>query len=327
MRQKRVYAQMHKKEESKYAMSLRELAASMSWNEKELKEELAAAHDLRLSSLYAPVPAAVVRELFLSRKFAYDYRSVAFINLKGGVGKTVSAANTATRAVQYGFKTCMIDMDMQGSLSLLFDSIPGEEDPIFFDVWQDPVEMTMGALSRVEEFLYILPSSLENGLLDSSLAKPAAQKNAVRGVCNVLAENEFDLVVVDCPPSLGTAVISSICAADTIVIPVNNDSFSLKGLKLTLQEIESICGTFGFPEPEIKVLFTRYDKRQTMTRDIYGQVEKEYKDYLVPVVIHTSTDFSKAIARRETVFASPRKSQAKSDYDIFIKNILGLDTR
>ncbi len=315
---------MNKNEESKYAMPLRELAASLGWDEGDLKEAIADKHGLRLPSSYAPVPAPVVRQLIHARKGKYAFKTVSFINLKGGVGKTVSAANTATRAVQYGFKSCMIDMDMQASLTLLFDCIPDDDDPIFFDIWQDPAKMTMGALNRIEEFLYILPSSLENGLLDSSLTKPASQKNAVRGVCNELNEGGFDLVVVDCPPSLGTAVISSICAADIIVIPVGNDSFSLKGLKLTLQEIDSICGAFGLPMPEVKVLFTRYDKRQKMTYDIYNQVEKNYKKHLAPVVIRTSTDFSKAIARGETVFASSRKSQAKTDYDIFVKHILNI---
>lgn len=316
---------MDKKNVPMYQMSLRELIGSMGLDEKEIKEILASKYDLQLPSSYAPVPAAIVRGLLEARNVSYDFKTVAFINLKGGVGKTISAANTAARAVQYGFRTCMIDLDMQASLTLLFDCIPQEEDPIFYDVWQDPAKMTMGALNRIEEFLSILPSALENGLLDSSLSKPASQKHAVRGVCENLKNNNFDLVVVDCPPSLGTAVISSICAADIIVIPLGNDPFSLKGLKLTLEEIESICETFGLQQPEVKVLFTRYDKRQTMTKDIYHLVEKDYKKHLVPVVIRTSTDFSKAITRYETVFASSRKSQAKEDYDIFVKHILGLD--
>jgi chromosome partitioning protein len=313
------------KSETGYAMSLRELANSMKWEEKEIKEILAEKLGVKLNHFYAPVPVPSVRDLFFLKQRQYSYKTVAFINLKGGVGKTISAANTATRAVQYGYRTCMIDLDMQASLTLLFDRAPGDEDPIFFDIWQEPGKLSMKAIRCIEDFLFILPSSLENGLLDSSLTKPAAQKNAVRGVCSELKDNQFDLVVIDCPPSLGTAVISSICAADIVVIPMTNDSFSLKGLKLTLEEIQSICGTFGIEEPQIKVLFTMYDKRQTMTRDIYQQVEKNFHQYLTPGIIRTSSEYSKAIARGETVFASSRKSQAKEDYDQFVKYILELD--
>lgn len=305
-----------------YAIPLRELTATMNWDEKEIKEILADDHDLILANSYAPVPPYKVRALCLARNLSYEPKTIAFINLKGGVGKTVSAANTATRAAQYGYNVCMVDMDMQASLTLLFGATPGDEDPIFYDVWQDPERMTMAGVTKLQDHIGILPSSLENGLLDSSLSKPASQKNAVKGVCQVLKNNGFDLVVIDCSPSLGTAVISSICAADTVVIPLGNDSFSLKGLKLTLQETDSICGTFGLPVPEIKVLFTGFDKRQKMTHAIYRAVADEYGENLAPTVIRTSSEYSKAIRRGETVFASSRKSPAKEDYDAFVKHLL-----
>jgi chromosome partitioning protein len=316
---------MNEQDRHLYAMPLRELAASMKWDEKEIREKLAKDHELPLPNSYAPVPPGKVRELFESRDIPYHSKTISFINLKGGVGKTVSAANTATRAIQYGYNVCMVDMDMQASLTLLFGAVPGDEEPIFFDVWQDPDRMALASITQLNDHLGILPSSLENGLLDSSLSKPASQKNAVKGVCKVLKGDRFDLVVIDCPPSLGTAVISSICAADIVVIPLGNDSFSLKGLKLTLQEIESICTTFGLPMPEIKVLFTGFDKRQKMTHDIYEAVSTDYQQYLAPNVIRTSSEFSKAIARGETVFASSRKSPAKEDYDRFVKHVLKLD--
>lgn len=305
-----------------YAIPLRELSTSMNWDEKEIKEMLANDFDLALANSYALVPPEKVRALSLKKGFSYEPKTIAFINLKGGVGKTVSAANTATRAAQYGYKVCMVDMDMQASLTLLFGAIPGDEDPIFYDVWQDPERMTMAGIIKLQDHISILPSSLENGLLDSSLSKPASQKNAVRGVCDELKHNGFDLVVIDCSPSLGTAVISSICAADTVVIPLGNDSFSLKGLELTLQEIDSICGTFGLALPQIKVLFTGFDKRQKMTHAIYRAVAEDYASNLAPTVIRTSSEYSKAIRRGETVFASSRKSPAKEDYDAFVRHIL-----
>jgi len=314
---------MDKKSKSIYAVPLRELLTCMKWDEKKVRDFLSNQKKFPVKNTYVPIPPLLVRELF--RPAVYVARTIAFINLKGGVGKTVSAASTATRAAQFGFKTCMLDMDMQASLTLLFNAVPDDDDPIFYDVFQDPAQMAVPSLRTLEEFLYIMPSSLENGLLDAALAKPAAQKNAVRAVCDVLRRNHIDLVVIDCPPSLGTAVISSICAADTVVITVNNDTFSLKGLRLTLQEMTSICDTFGIKRPNVKILFTRYDKRQKMTHDIYRIVSQDYPQHMSPAVINTSTDFSKAIADNTTVFASPRKSQAKADYDLFVRDLLDLD--
>jgi chromosome partitioning protein len=271
------------------------------------------------------IPPGMVQDYLAARGIDYTFKVVAHINMRGGVGKTTSTVSAATRAAQYGFKTCILDMDSQGSASLALDVIPGENDPIFCDVWQHPDEMVMGSLKLIEENLYILPSSLENGLLDISLVNPSSQKNAVRGVCEELKTNGFDLVVIDCPPSLGTAVISTICAADIIAIPVCHDPFSFKGLEITLGEIMSICETFRIEKPKVKVLYTKFDRRISMSLEALQQLSSAYGEYLIPVPIRTNTEFSKAFRQKETVFASTRKSTAKDDYDMYVRYLLGFE--
>ncbi|OQY57663.1 MAG: hypothetical protein B6245_15930 [Desulfobacteraceae bacterium 4572_88] len=271
------------------------------------------------------IPSQLAR-MYLSLKEGVDYsfRVLAHINLKGGVGKTTSTISFATRAVQYGFKTCILDMDSQGSASLAFDMVPEDDDPIFCDVWQNPGEMLMGSLKMIQKNLYILPSSLDNGLLDISLINPASQKNAVRGVCDILRANGFNLVLIDCPPSLGTAVISAICAASVIVIPMCGDKFSFKGLKLTMNEIFSIYEAFKLEKPEIRILFTKFDKREKISKSALKQLSSEYEEYLLPVPIRTSTEFSKALENKGTVFAVLKNTKAKNDYDKYVRQILGL---
>ncbi|MCG8610713.1 MAG: ParA family protein [Pseudomonadales bacterium] len=272
------------------------------------------------------VPTDVMRAYLSRLGFGYDSKVIAFMNLKGGIGKTTSCISMATRALQYGYKTCILDLDSQASASLAFDQTPEDDDPIFCDVWQKPHEMLMGSLRRIENQFYILPSSLENGLLDSMLVNPAAQKTAVKGVCNTLRLNEFDLVMIDCPPSLGTAVISTVCAADTIVVPICSDAFSMKGLALTLNEIASICETFNLPKPDIRILYTKYDRRIKLTHDIASTLEDRYPDYMMPNPIRTSSEFSNALQRKQTVFASAKKSSAKADYDACTRDILHLNS-
>ncbi|MBU0485480.1 MAG: ParA family protein [Proteobacteria bacterium] len=264
------------------------------------------------------------RNYLTAKGTKYESTVVAHINMKGGIGKTTTTITTATRAAQYGFKTCILDLDPQASSSLAFDKMPEDGDPIFCDVWQNPASILINSLKKIQEDLYILPSSLENSLLDLSLINPGSQKNAVKGVCAELQKHGFDLVLIDCPPSLGTAVISSICAADVIIIPVGSDAFSIKGLELTLNEISSISDTFNLPLPRIKILYTKFDKREAITTDTLQRLSKNYPDFLFPVAIRTSTDFSKALARRETVFASGRKSSGKEDYDIYVRHLLGM---
>lgn len=270
------------------------------------------------------IPPTRAREYLSANGVDYSFRVVAHMNLRGGVGKTVSTVLMAMRASQFGFHTSILDLDPQGSSSLACDKTPEDEDPIFYDIWQNPSEMTRGSLKEIQESLFILPSSLDNSLLESVLAKPALQKNSVRNVCHELERIGFDLVVVDCPPSLTGVVVSTVCAADVIVIPVCSDTFSFKGLELTLKEISSICRTFGIPEPLVRVLYTKYDRREKISEDSLSRLQREYEEYLVPVVIRTSTEYSKALERRENVFSTGRRGRAREDYDRYTKYILGL---
>lgn len=254
----------------------------------------------------------------------YPFQVISMINLRGGIGKTTTAITLATRAAQYGFKTCILDLDPQGSASLAFNIELGDQDPVFYDLWKKPKEMLAESLDVIQENLKILPSSLVNSLLDSAMTSPVAQKNAVAEVCKELKSIGFDLVIIDCPPSLGAATISTICASDRVVIPVSNDSFSFKGLQLSLGEMESITQAFGLELPQINILFTRYDRRLKLSADALHRLKINYGKYLVPVLIRTSSDFPKALEKRETIFAQSRKSNARTDYDLFARYVLQL---
>ena len=308
----------------RYLLTADELAQLVGANASEVRRSFDPRDLIPLGGNKKGVGPAAARQYLSGSGFAYTFRVIAHINMRGGIGKTTSTITAATRACQYGFKTCIIDLDPQGSSSLALDQLPGEEDPIFYDVWQNPGELTMGSVRKIQEHLYILPSSLENALLDASLINPSSQKRAVRGVCDVLKTNGFDAVFVDCPPSLGIAVISTICAADIVVIPVHSDAFSFKGLDLTLKEIDSICETFGLKRPQIRILYTKFDRREKIAAEGLRKLASEYGAYFIPQVIRTTTDFSQGLARRETIFASLKKSQAKEDYDYYVRHILGL---
>ncbi len=252
-------------------------------------------------------------------------RAIAFINLKGGVGKTTCAVTLASRAVQLGMRTCLLDLDSQASASLALGVEADPDTPVFVDVWQRPAEMLPGSLFRLQEFFHLLPSSLENGLLDGSLTKPAALKTAVAGACSVLRQSGFDLIVLDCPPSLGPAVVSSVCAADAIVTPVGCDAFSLRGMELTLSEVRSIRETFGQSMPEIHLLLCGVDRRIKMWEQVFMQIEAEHGDILLPMIIRTSSELSRALARRHTIFAGLAGGGVRRDYQRFCHHLLGLD--
>ena len=308
-----------------YLISAQELGSLTNQTYRDVLNEFEPEQLIKVTHQRIGILPKEVRNYLSQRGTDFAFKVIVHVNLKGGVGKTVSSITLATRALQYGFKTCILDLDSQGSATLAFNKVPDQDDPIFIDVWQRPSDMLIGALKKVQEGFYILPSALENGLLDANLTNPTWQKNAVRQVCAELKKNDFDLVIVDCPPSLGTAVISAICAADIIVIPTSHDVFAQQGLTLTLSEITAIRDTFGLPAPQIKILYTMFDRRITLSLQTYEKLQSQYPQYLIPFPIRTSSLYAKTSAAHKTVFSLNQMNQAKKDYDQYTRHLLGLD--
>lgn len=307
-----------------YLLTVAELAKAIKKHHDEVIKHFSENDFIEINGRISGLHPDAVKSFLKERGVDFSFSVLACINLRGGIGKTTATVSLATRAAQYGFNVCIIDLDPQGSASLTFDAMPKDDEPIFYDVWQKPEEMLPAALKPIQTNLSVLPSSLENALLDSSLMNPANQKKAVQKVCNRLQNTGFDLVLIDCPPSLGAATISSICAADTILIPIGSDAFSIKGLELTLSEIDSITDAFGIDTPQIRILFSKYDRREKISAETIDLLQTQYKQEYLPVPIRTSTDFSKALQKHQTVFASTLKSNAKDDYDLVARDILNI---
>lgn len=307
----------------KYTLSLAELATLVGRSPEAAAALVRGADGSPRAARPARLGPQAVRAACQAAGLTVPGRTVAVMNLKGGVGKTTTALAIASRAVQFGLRTCVVDLDAQGSASLALGLSPAEEDSVFRDVWSLPAERVPAALREVQESFTLLPSGLENSLLDLELVKPASQRQAVAGVTEVLRGRGFDLVVVDCPPSLGAGSISAACAADLVLVPAGNDAFSARGIDLTLQEVDAIRRTFGLPAVEVRILSTMIDGRETLAVRYRDALARRHGDRLLPGGIRRSTEFSKALERRETVFASPRRSDAKADYDRVTRALLG----
>jgi len=308
-----------------YFLTLRELSKIARQSHQKLMAEFDQTDLYVLPGGKFGLPFNIIRDFLTKRGVNYDFKVIAHMNLRGGIGKTTSAVSLATRAAQYGYKTCILDLDPQASASLTFGLEAGERDLLFYDVWQQPERSLANALKKVDDHLYLLPSSLDNSLLDAALQRPGDQKKAVTRSCDVLKQQGFDLVVIDCPPALGTAVISSVCAAHDLVIPLANDAFSFRGLDLTLSEIKEICNAFNLDEPTIHTLLVKVDKRESLTKQAITRLQTDYKSYQMPMHIRTSTVFAKVLDEGKTIFARSTQDMAHQDYDHYSRYLLNIN--
>ena len=268
---------------------------------------------------------ALLRTALARRHGEHGAGPIAFINLKGGVGKTTLAVNLACRAAQLGLRTCLVDLDPQASATLALAGEPNDETDVFLDVWQQPDDTLPRTLWSIADGLDLLPSSLDNTLLDGQLAHPAQQKRAVAGVCDRLATLGYDLVLIDCPPALGTGVISTFCAVRQLVVPVCADAFSLKGLRLTVDEMNAISDTFSLRPPRMRVVFNRHDRRERLHADTLAELRGRHGDALLDAAPRVSAQYARALATRRSVFGPPRQPVAAADIDACLRELLDLN--
>lgn len=264
----------------------------------------------------------VVRRYLSSLGYQYPHQVISFQMLKGGVAKTTSALNFGLRAAMYGARVLFIDMDQQANLTFALGE-EAEDKP----VWVDLVEKksTIGqATIRIDEGIDLVPSSLNNSVLDRVLLN--SNRNWAQAVKAPLKEIKafYDLIIIDTAPNLSAINTAVTCASDLVLLPINPDKFSLLGLQKHLEDLKDLEAEFEI-NVEKRVLLTRFDARESSSHEIKAQCVEKFEDLLLKSYIRTSSEIKNTIRSQRTIFNS--KSNAKTDYDLVTRELLKLEVQ
>ena len=243
-------------------------------------------------------------------------------NLKGGVGKTHLSFATAVRLSLYGARVAVIDLDQQSNFTQ--DCwISAENKPVLIDVISDNLDIK-DCMVNVCGGLDILPSRIENAVLDNLFANNSLPVDRViKKLVNKLKEN-YDFVFIDCPPSLGQSAISASLSADHIIIPVDPEKFSLSGLNVTMRELEKNVFNRFDTYIDVKVLLNKFDGRTSLSHKTLKELatNPSYKDKLFETFVRSSQEFPNSVSRNKTIFDSLKSTTAKEDIDLLAKEMI-----
>ncbi|HEY2566753.1 MAG TPA: AAA family ATPase [Candidatus Aquirickettsiella sp.] len=250
---------------------------------------------------------------------------VALAVVKGGVGKTTLAEALAIRSALYGLRVLCIDVDQQANLTkgLGMDNL-AKECPVMIDLVEkkmDPMESILSVMPGLD----LVPSRLDNVTLDGFLM---LQRMNPAHVFNRIFENiykNYDLIIFDCPPTLGSIVCAAMLSADLVISPLNPDVYSYEGIEIMDKETENIFQQFD-SRINWKILLNKFDNRTLLSTDYISQLLKDIKfsSRLLKSVIRTSQEFPNMKNKEKTIFDSLRKSTAKEDIDALTKEIIGM---
>lgn len=163
-------------------------------------------------------------------------RVIALLNQKGGVGKTTSTANLGAAFALAGLRTLVVDLDPQSNLSLHFGHEPAPDQPTVRDLFMNPDIAASELIREARANLWFIPSDTELALVEGELAlQPNMQHILAERLAQVMPS--FDVVLLDCPPSLGVLTVNALTIADEVVVPTQAQYLALRGLEKLLETV------------------------------------------------------------------------------------------
>ena len=252
---------------------------------------------------------------------------IAIQIVKGGPGKTSITKNLSIRAALYGARVLAIDLDQQGNLT---NDLIGnaENSPIMIDLITDPDLLTKDAIIPVFPGLDLIPSRLENSALDNTLTMEHHPLDRVfRERIDPLREN-YDLILIDCPPALSASVAAAALASDLVICPVAPEKYCLDGLKMSHGELLNLEKKFKRQIP-FRIVMNKFDNRTLLSSEILEMLHRNpiYGPKLYRTFIRSSHEFSNSTAKKESLFDALRVTPAQEDIDALCREILELNSQ
>jgi chromosome partitioning protein len=218
-------------------------------------------------------------------------RIVALCNQKGGVGKTTTTINLGAALADYGRRVLLVDFDPQGALS---DGLGIRADKLEMSIYNLVMEPGVDATDLLIDTpvpgMDLLPSNIDLSAAELQLVSEVAREHALSRALKPLLP-EYDIVLIDCQPSLGMLTINALTAAHGVVIPVECEYFALRGVALLMDTIAKVQQRIN-PDLEIEgVLATRYDARTVHGREILDRLVEGFGEKLFHTVIGRTVRF------------------------------------
>jgi len=241
---------------------------------------------------------------------------ISLLNHKGGVGKTTSVINIGAGMVELGKKVLLIDLDPQANLTLslgvprhpvtIYESLRGESPLV-------PYVIKPG--------LDVVTSTLDLSGAEMELINEAGREFIMRELFDPV-RNQYDFILIDCPPSLGLLTLNALTSSDYVLIPLQTEFLAMQGLAKIKQVISKVKLRLNKKLEIGGVIATMYDSRKVLNRDVVATIQKYFGELVFNTMIRDNVSLAEAPAQRKDIFEYSPRSNGAEDYLALSKEII-----
>lgn len=252
---------------------------------------------------------------------------IAFVNQKGGVGKTTSSINLSASLGLLGKKTLLVDLDPQGNSTTGVGISKSELDSSVYELLVDKVGIKDVIIKTKFKNLYTIPASINLAGVDMELMEMSREdpnfvaQLQLKKYLNQVS-NLFDYIILDCPPSLGLITTNALAASNSVIIPVQCEFFALEGIMQLLNSI-MIAQKKLNPNLDIEgVLLTMLDNRTNLGLEVVEEIKSYFKEKVYDTIIPRLVRLSEAPSHGKPIHAYDPKSRGTEAYLNLAKEVI-----
>lgn len=247
---------------------------------------------------------------------------LSMCNQKGGVGKTTSTINLGAALAEYGRRVLLVDLDPQGALSAGLGVPHNDLDVTVYNLLVDPSMSILETIHRTPvPGLDLVPANIDLSAAEIQLVNEVGREQALaRALRPVMGE--YDYIIIDCQPSLGLLTVNALSCSQGVIIPMECEFFSLRGLALLTDTVDKVRDRLNFNLDVTGILVTMFDRRTLHAREVMARLIEVFGDQVFDTVITRTVRFPETSVAGEPITTWAPTSEAAEQYRAVAREVI-----